>query len=601
MMLVCALSAPAFADNAFSTWERLRHPDTASIRFAEGYAFLRAHPGWPQEKLIRIRSEAAALNDRPARNVMDAFCTDFPPISGRGMIACARDTGMAEDAQTSLIRQGWVQGDFSEDEEERILHSYGERLRAQDHLARSERLLYEGKAPAAKRMRARLDADAQRVMDVRLAFITRDARAPSLLATLTQAQRQTPGILFERLRYRMRQGDGDLAELLLLAPNDVPYPDLWWPARLSAAREAMNRRDYTDALELLEHHGDLKPEALAEALWLRGWILLRHRKDAAQAYTLFHRLYTSVTTPVSKARAAYWAARAAEANGNSEIAREWLEKAARHPTVFYGQLAIAKHAGDAPLSLPAAPSIGEAERQAFARDPLVLATRHALRSEDDEVRDLFMIALAQHFSSPAQLALFAQMAQKEGGTALGVEAAKLAMRNAVTLIEQGWPRLSLPKNLPIEAALTLAITRQESEFDPNAKSTANARGLMQLLPSTAREVAKRTGLSYSPKMITDPTTNLTLGSRYLGRRIADFNGSYILAIASYNAGIGNVRKWVAANGAPPQTTDGVIDWIESIPFAETRTYVMRVLENLQVYRAQLDPDARLALEKDLLR
>lgn len=598
--LACTAQAEDDLSAAVKTWQRLRDPATVAIGFKEGYNFLSHYPDWPQEKLIRLRTEAAAMNDRPDTDSLNAFCKDFPPISGRGLVACMRgDDDKA--AQKKTISQAWVQGDFNADEETRILKSYGDMLTNADHIARMDRLLYEGKSSPAKRMLSLVPVASQNLFKVRIAFINHEKNAPHLLNTLSAKQLQDPGILFERLRFRM-ENDGDhLAELLVKVPKNVRYPDLWWPMRAIAARDAMKEKNYSLALDVIEYHGDLKPEAMADALWLKGWILLRHRKEAGAAYKQFLKLYTLVGTPVSKARAAYWAARAAEANGNADIASDWLQKAARYPTVFYGQLALIKLKGDAPLALPDMPKPTAQDKQEFEADTLVKAVRLIEKSGDDDTRDLFLTALANHLPNAKKLALLADMAQEIGGTARGVEAAKVALRDHVVLIGPGWPRTKLPPGLPIEPALTLAITRQESQFDHDAKSPAGAMGLMQMLPDTAKQVAKRAGISFSPKLLREPSTNLLLGSRYLGQRIDAFDGSYIVGIASYNGGTGNVRKWLTTYGMPPHKLEDAIDWVESIPFGETRNYVMRVLENVSVYRTLLDPKAPLTLDKDLVR
>ncbi len=606
IFLLLFISSPSLAaqslDATYARWERLRDPDTATISFGEGAAFLREHAGWPQEKIIRMRTEAAALEERPGRAVMERFCTDFPPISGRGMITCARAEAGSANQLALWIKQGWLQGDFSDDEEMRIVQSYGAFLGQGEHSERMERLLYEGKSAAAKRMLPRVPAPKRALYTARMAFINNEHRAPALLKQLTAAQQRDAGITFDRLRWRMkRSGNDDLAELLLSAPRDVPYPDLWWPLRAAAARNAMAARDYPQALAIIRDHGDIKGEALADALWLKGWIRLRHTGDTKTAYKDFFALYTSVYTPVSKARAAYWAGRAADTNGNHEIAAEWMGKAARYPTVFYGQLAYAWLHPKKPLPLPAMPTPTDTEKQAFAANELVAMVKQLGKNGDETVRDLFLSTLATQVNRPAEFALLAQLARSVGNTATGVDIAKLALRNGVVLLDDGWPQIAVPKNLRIEPALTLAIARQESEFDPTARSPANARGLMQLLPATAKQTARKMDVPYTEAKLYDPTLNLTLGSSYLGQMIDGFDGSYILGIASYNAGPGSVRRWLAERGAPPHTLHGAIDWIESIPFAETRNYVMRTLENVNVYRTLDNAETPLGIEDDIRR
>ncbi len=601
LALSAALPASATLDAAYATWQELRDPSTASIRFHDGYAFITEHPGWPEEKIIRIRTEAAAMFEHPPKETMAKFCNDYPPISGRGMLACI-EAG-ADDAthRSDTIKQAWIQGDFNEDEESRILSTYSKSIGSTEQIARMDRLIYEAKLPAAKRMFTRLPADRANVLRVRIAYSENNKKAPKLLKTLSTAQLHDPGIIYERLRWHQKHGDDDYADLLLSAPKSVPYPALWWPMRATAARTAIGKRDYALALALVSNHGDIADEQLADALWLRGWLHLQHKNDAADAYKEFFQLYTSVNTPVSKARAAYWAARAAEKNGNRDIAEEWFEKAARYPTVFYGQLALSQLKPHAPLSLPKPPKASDSERELFEADERVAVIRMLAHQGDDKMRELFMTALAQHTLSPGRFALLADLATETGGMRGGVEASKLALRNDVVLVPTGWPRISLPENTGIEPALTLAITRQESQFDPHAISPADAQGLMQLLPGTAAHIARRIGLDYNARLLTDRDTNLTLGSRYLGQIIDGFDGSYILGIASYNAGPATVRGWVRTLGTPPQKLEPAIDWIESIPYGETRNYVMRVMENVAIYRTLANPETPLAIDADLTR
>ena len=605
LLSALAVALPALADDDIATtyamWKNLRDPDTANIAFADGKRFLDEHPGWPEEKIIRLRTEAAAMTERPSRDVMVKFCTATPPISGRGMIACS-SAGVGEATkQAEWIRQGWVQVDFNEDEEDRILKTYGPQLKMADHITRAERLLYEARLPAAKRMLPRVTAEKRALYEVRVAFIGNEKGAPNLLKKLSAEQQRDPGILFERIRFRMHKDNDDITDLLLQVPKTAPYPDQWWPLRANAARTAISNRNYTLALQLLANHGDIKPESLADALFTTGWLHLSHKGDPGTAYKEFFKLYTIVSTPVSKARAAYWAGRAAEKNGNHDIASEWMDKAARRPTVFYGQLAAIWLHPRAPLKLPRMPEVSSDARNNFDNDEAVRALRQFSHEMDDKTRDAFLTGLGNRMKTDDQFVLLTILANDINGMSGRVETAKLALKQDIILMDAGWPVIALPPNLAIEPALTLAITRQESEFNPDARSPANARGLMQLLPGTAKQVAKKLDLGYSDSDITDTTLNLTLGSDYLGQMINGFDGAYILGIASYNAGPGSVRKWIKSMGQPPKTVEGAIDWIEGIPFTETRNYVMRVMENLQLYRARMAPETPLSIDQDLVR
>lgn len=596
-------SAYAAPMATYAQWKTLSDTDAPGFRFAQGEAFLRNHPGWPEEKTLRLRTEAAAMQERPSRAVMQKFCKDFSPISGRGMIACLRVGAADAKSQDDLVRQAWIQGDFSASEETTLLREFGSTLRSADHIKRMDRLLFERRLVPAKRMAALVPRDRTALYEARIALITNASYAPRKVFAVPVNQQRDAGLLFDRIQWRLRNDQEDqIGELFAAAPEPVPYPELWWPARAIAVRQALAARQFTQALFLVDHHGDLKGEPLADALWLKGWMLLEHRKNSPAAYKEFYKLYTNVGTPVSKARAAYWASLAAARNGNADIARQWLTKAAKHPTVFYGQLAHLALTPDAPLKLPANPRYSAAEKEAFAREELVVVAQALAGQNDTKMRDVFLTHLANIATTPTRFALIADLARSVGDKADGVRIAKLALRKGVVLTDIGWPRISLPDSIAIEAPLALAITRQESEFDPLAQSPAKARGLMQLLPSTAKQTAKKHDIGYkNAESLDNPTTNIRLGTAYLGQVIDGFDGSYILGIASYNAGPGNVRKWIRAQGNPPKNLGGVINWMESIPFNETRNYVQRVLENVQVYRALAAPAAPPKLDKDLVR
>jgi soluble lytic murein transglycosylase len=606
-MLIATLICPALAQagdlaTLFERWETLKDKDSPTPRFEDGLNFLTEYPGWPDEKSIRMRTEAAAFSEQPERSLMREFCEIMPPISGRGMLACATAQAADEKSCGAWLHQGWIQGDFSENEEQAILARYSTQIAADAHLARTERLLYEGKPTAARRMLPLLPAENHPLYEAWIGLAARDRAAEDLWRTLPENAQKSPGLLFARLSNARKSGQMDtLIALAKKVPAHAPYPEQWWEHQQIAAREAITKQRYDDALSVLSPHGALEGEDLAEALWLKGWILLEFKGNASAAHKDFHALYDHVKTPVSKARAAYWAARAATKNGNADIAQQWYNKAARNPTVFYGQLAhLALHPAK-PLVLPEEPHFSAAQKDMFEVAPLVKIIRYLSEEGAHKQRDRFLIHLTNATETQAQLTLASNLAREVGGISSAVKVAKYALRKQAIMVESGWPRIDLPTPIAIEPALALAITRQESEFDPKAVSSANARGLMQLLPSTAKHVADQHDLDYDRDSLFNPKENLTLGTTYLGQMVSGFDGSYILGIASYNAGPGTVRKWLKTYGPPPKTLEGSINWIESIPFTETRNYVQRVLENVQVYRTLAQPEAPPTLDQDLVR
>ncbi len=597
--LVCQAANPAAL---LEQWQTLRDSDAPAPNFKDAARFLNEHAGWPDEKTIRIRAETAALGEQPEPALMKPFCAAFPPISGRGMFVCLRAQAGDPDMRRTWLHKGWIQGDFSEAEEQAILADYGSQLERGDHSARMERLLYEEKTAAAKRMLEHVPI-AQRVpAKARIALIQKDRDASHILGALSRAEQHSHGILFAQAKNAM---DADkmqaLRHILAKVPASAPYPELWWPLRQAAIRDALADGQHGATLALAQAHGDLVGEALAEALWIKGWMQLEFHHEPRNAYKTFHTLYTQVASPVSRARAAYWAGRAAKKNGNRDIAQEWWEKAAANPTVFYGQLAHAQLHPDKPLSLPASPSFSTAQKKAFDREELVTVTRHLADAGELKLCERFLTQLANSSTDAARSAMVASLGREVVGMHAAVKMAKLALRKKTVMVEAGWPRISLPETLGVEPALALAITRQESEFNPRARSSADARGLMQLLPSTARHVARQRDWPYTDAMLDNPEDNIALGSSYLGQLIRGFDGSYVLGIASYNAGPGTIRGWLNRMGTPPKNLDGALNWIESIPYSETRNYVMRVLENTQMYRTLDEPATPVGILDDLAR
>ncbi len=581
---------------SYATWSTLKEIGGQTyVSYPDAIAFFNAHSYWPLQNRVRMSVEAAMFRDGASDDSARSFCTNYPPISGRGMLACASLQG---NSDSKMVKQGWMQGDFDASEERSILARYGSTLNANDHAARVERLLFEGQTQAAQRILSLLTPSSRAIAQTRIALITGARDADAKLAALPASSRSAPGIIFDRIRYRHKKGmrDGAMA-LFTTAPANPPHANAWWTLRQFYTREAISRKQYHNAYAIIRNAGDLEREAKAEALWLSGWLQYDFLRNPRGAYEDFYKLYDVVLTPVSKARAAYWAARAAERNGNNDIASDWYERAAEYPTVFYGQLAFAKTSPGEPLPLPSdvSPS-GSPSTQ----DAQLLEVAHLLAANGfNDMSRVFLEQIAAGDASSEHIAAVAQNVAAKGKIADAVRIAKAALRRNIVLVSHGWPKRAVAPNNPIEPAVTLAITRQESEFDHEARSSANAQGLMQLLPSTAAHTSRKYSIPYNS--LYSPESNMKLGSAYLAELINNTGGSYIAAFASYNAGPGNVRKWVASNGRPGQSLDHTLRWIESIPFGETRNYVQRVMENVQIYRARLNPNTPLMIEKDLLR
>lgn len=588
-----------------------RGDDEAS--FPEIATFIRDNPDWPRQEALRRRAEEAMTVATPSTVVLDWF-KDRKALTADGKVLLGEAllrAGRHNDGRTTL-REAWVSGNFGTGQERDFLNKHKEILTYDDHKRRIDRLLWEGQYDSARRMLFKMrDAD-KALYEARLMLRHGKGNADKAIAKLPKEARNDPGLLFERVRYRRKKGkDSDAIELLSGFEGRAGRPDVMWDERNILARKALSQGLITEAYRIVANHG-LPPGGAdyADAEWLAGWIKLRFLGDKSDALQHFQNMFQAVRYPVSQARGAYWAGRAAEAQGFEEWAYLWYRTAAHHPTTFYGQLAVGRLKPGQTLELPPEPKPDEREAAEFLKDEVAIAARILAEVGDTERLKPFIRKLADHSDAPAWKVLTATLARRLGRIDLAVDVAKQAGLDGRVYVEAGYPAPDLPTLrrardavASVEEPLVLAVIRQESLFDPDAMSGAGARGLMQLMPATAKGIARRLGMGKQVNLH-DPAQNLTVGQAYLGEMIRDFGGSYVLALAAYNAGPSRARSWIRANGDPRDKEVEVVDWIEMIPFSETRNYVQRVLENLQVYRSRLSDsqeEVALALDKDLKR
>ena len=579
--------------------------------YREYVAFMRANPDWPYQYTLQYRAEGVMPADLPHDQVR-AFFENRAPASpyGAERYADALISAGKEEAARSVLRHAWLQDDFPYSDEAGFLQRYGHLIDQDLHAQRLERLLWERKFDAAERQAKRVDADLRALARARTMLARREDGVDAAIDRVPADLRDHPGLVFERALWRKRSGRYEETVELLAPPRpDAPYPAEWWSLRHWAARTALDKGDISLAYRLAANHGLESGLGFAEGEWLAGWIALRWLREPATALPHFERLHGGVSTPVSRARGAYWAGRAAEAAGQDGNARRWFETAATNLTTFYGQLAADRlnsgpMGGDIFLALPRKPQPAAAERMAFAADELVRAVRQLAELGQQAMLDRLLSHLAGEAETPERTQMVADLAERSGRPDLAVRIARKARRDGMILPDHLYPVVDLPHTLrgaQDENALVLAIVRQESGFDAGAVSRTGARGMMQLMPATAKAVAARLDLDYRSGRLFDPEFNLTLGSTYLGGLISRYDGSLLLAVAAYNAGPSRVNRWLDRYGDPREPQIDPIDWVESLPFAETRNYVQRVFESLMIYRHRLAPtQVALALDARLL-
>jgi soluble lytic murein transglycosylase len=587
-------------------WLNYRQPGNRAS-FDEIATFLQTNPTWPsRDRLIRRAEEAMEIS-RIADPIALKWFTLHRPLSGPGQIRLAEAmlrNGMHEDGQ-QWLRYAWTNNVFARRISKALYRRHRKILTKADHMARLDHMLWKGHRYSARRLYTLVPKSYRKLAEARESLMVRGPGVDSKIAAVPKEFLNNSGLAYERLRWRRRKSLDERARDILLQPppNLGPRPEKWWLERHIQTRGALREGKADLAYRLASEHGQLSGTfSYAQAEWLSGWIALRYLTDASTALGHFGNLYGLVKFPVSRARAAYWAGRANMALGNKKDGTKWYRAAAKHPSTYYGQLATEALGSEIRWRMPKQPSPSTAANRRFNDRELVRLSRMLLELKQEEHLRPIILHLTRTATSPDGRLQAARLSQGLGQSTLAVRAAKLALRSNTLLPRIGYPVLSDPAPMSIEPALAHAVARQESEFNPTAVSHASARGLMQLLPRTARKVAKSLRLRYRQDRLFDPRYNMRLGAAYLGQLIKAYRGSYIMALAAYNAGPKRVNRWRRQNGDPRRGDIDPIDWVEAISISETRNYVQRVMENLQVYRWRFNPQsAKLTLNQDLHR
>lgn len=565
-------------------------------------AFARGFGHWPQSDLLERRAEALLATATPDQ-VRDWFAGRDPRTTEGALALIAALP--ADDARArARAADLWQRAPLTEAQEQALLAAHPE-LRAND-AARMDALLWQGAHVAALRAAARLGPGQVALARARQGLQTRAAGVNALIAAVPAALAEDPGLAHDRFAWRLAQGLFDEAADLLRARSVsaamLGRPQAWATGRIRLVRRALAGGDAALAYDLArDHHLEGGVQA-ADLEFLAGFVALRllNRPDVAAEH--FRTLRARVSAPISLARAGYWEGRAHDAAGRPEAARAAHEFAAAHQIAYYGQLSAEWLGLPLDPALTAAPAYPDWRQTDLAGSDLLQAAILLHQAGQWHEARRFVMHLAESLTTEADLGALADLWLDRGEANFAVNIAKIAVTKGIVLPRAYFPLTGLEDiDLPVPADLVLAIARRESEFDARVVSHADARGLMQVLPGTGAQVARRLGLAFEPAMLTDdPAMNVLLGAAYLDELTREF-GAVPLVAAAYNAGPGRPRAWITEIGDPRDPAIDPVDWVEMIPFAETRTYVMRVLETLVVYRAMLSGQpARIGLT-DLLR
>jgi soluble lytic murein transglycosylase len=587
---------------AFLDWAALRLGG-AAIGFDRVAAFAHAYPDYPNPAWLRRRHEEALLSERKPAPFVRAFFARERPITGSGKLALAlafRADGLPEDAE-ELVRDAWRNDNLTRELEARYLDLFKDSLTTADHRFRMERALLKSNWETARRAASYAGDGYDALVKARMAVDGRTRVAEKLVEAVPPALKADTSWLYSRVQH-MRRNDKDAEAAKLMAeltrdPAQLVDGDAWWIERRLVARDLLDAGDPKAAYAVVVGHGATSTEKRIEAEFLSGWIALRRVHDLPAARRHFDRAAALAGQPISQARAAYWQGRAAEAAGSRAEAKSFYEAAARHGITYYGQLAAAK-LGNPELVFREAPEPPAPPK------PLVDAVAFAYEAGFRELGFPLAIDFGRGSTDAAELRGVAAILAGQSDAKAVLTLGKLATQRGQPLDEAAFPTMGIPPfqpvgSNPVEPAMVHAIARQESMFDPAAGSPVGARGLMQLMPGTASATARKAGLTYEPGRILEAEYNAQLGAAHLGDLMEDYRGAYILVFAAYNAGPGNVKKWIAAHGDPRLPGVDPIDWVELIPFSETRNYVQRVMENLQVYRRRLNGPGTLNIQADM--
>ncbi len=592
-------------------WMILRS-DNTNPSFKRYADFIAANPTWPHVGLFRRRAENALWNDKMDDAIVRAFFAKHSPTTAKGRFVLARallDQGDRAGAQ-ALVRFGWRHEDFSPDVEEKAMTMFGDLITRADQKARMDERLYAEDIEPAMRCAHRLGGAELSIARARAAVIRRTSNAKALLEAVPLSARRDAGYMFSRIHWLRKEDKiSDAVSLMLSAPRDPAElidTDRWWQERRILVRRMLDAHEPETAYRLAR---DAAPPARdnyrADWHFTAGWIALRFLHEPAIALGHFAKIPNGTFNPHALSRAGYWEGRAADAMGQKKEAQAYYERAAQYTATYYGQLARAR-LGLPRLGLRGPVSLTAEERATLGQLEIVRAVEILYKINERELVAPIYAELGENATDVAGMAMLGEVAGRHGDGRAMVLLGQAGLGRGLPLDYYAYPTVGLPDYRPvgpaIDAAVAYSIARQESHFNQKVVSIAHAMGLMQVTPEAGIDTAKKYKVTYSrSRLLSDPVYNMQMGAAELGNLLDYYHGSYLLTFAGYNAGRGRVKQWIEAYGDPREPGVDPVDWVERIPFSETRNYVERIMENLQVYRARFGGGNKVLIEADLKR
>ncbi len=570
-------------------WHYLR---ASKGTFEQTLDFLARRGTWPGLKLLRKRSEAT-IPEAADPKIVRAFFAEQPPQTGTGALRLAQALaaqGHREEATAQAVL-AWFSLPMSREEEDALLAAYGPALTPY-HWARLDMLLWRGDTRAARRMLPRVDAGHRKLALARILLRADEAGVDAAIAAIPAALRDDPGLAYERFLWRAAKGRNQDAIDLLMARSGsaarLGEPARWGSWRRSLARWSMREGKARQAYRLAANHHIAAGSDRNDLEWLAGYIALRKLDDPQTALRHFLAFRDGVESPISQGRAGYWLGRTYEALGQRDKAQEAYRQGARFQTSFYGQLAAEKAGMAMDPALLGRERFSGWKQAGFWGDSNMVAGRLLQAAGERYLALRFTQQLSEKLSRD-DIGRLLGWAESVGAPYLQVKLAKYVLKTRGLMFPRAYFAMqTLPERQGVPREFALAIMRRESEFNPTVRSGVGALGLMQLMPSTARDMAREIDVEYNAARLTsDPAYNIRLGQEYLATLFEEFGPNPVLVAVAYNAGPARARRWIEERGHPGARTVNAVDWVEHIPFRETRNYVMRVSESLAIYRARL--------------
>ena len=567
--------------------------------FYDYMTFIKDNENYPRINRIKYLAEHKLSTDKISPKKIINWFGDDEPLSGFGKLILGESFILKGDIDkgTSLIKNGWVTAELSRSDMKFFRKKFKKYLNANDYIKRADYLAWENKYWDLKRMLRYLPKDYQLLYTARQILMSKSYGVDKAISSVPQKLKNDAGLNYDRLKWRRKRGRVDSSlEILLKIKNDKNYlvrPDKWWKERAIISRSLIYKKKYETAYKISSNHALEKGPEFAEAEWMSGWIALSFLDDPILAIDHFNNFYQNVGYPISLSRGAYWLGKSYEKIGDKKQSNEWYKEATKYLTTYYGQLAHLKIAPNEKFELSKQQEISEDYKKYFYNNDLIKII-HLL---DELNKDKYTKSILKHIANDnvekGSEILAAELASNISRYDFAIQISKLASYEKRFHNDFNYPMISTPnyvngRKIP-ETAFILSIIRQESEFDMTAHSHAGAQGLMQLMPYTAKLVAKQAKLPYAKSRLTsDPEYNINLGSHYIAGLILQYDGAYPFATAAYNAGPKRVKYWKKINKNPQKKQIDYVDWIELIKFKETRNYVQRVMENYNVYRYILE-------------